>query len=68
MEPKPTDLSELIRARIFLRMLRAKLNHVSIDAPISQTFSTEVDPLRSGQIIENLLSNVIKRPPGANAL
>ncbi len=68
MEAEPTDLAELIRARISSAAVRAELQRVSIEAHIPPTLATKVDPLRMGQVIDNLLSNAIKYSPGGGRI
>ncbi|MFC8302272.1 ATP-binding protein [Specibacter sp. NPDC057265] len=61
--PEPTELGELIRARITSAKLRAELNGVAITATLPPVMSAAVDPLRIGQVFDNLLSNAIKYSP-----
>ncbi|MFQ4149921.1 ATP-binding protein [Arthrobacter sp. LAPM80] len=66
IEPRPTDLAELIRARVTAARLRAEANNVLIATDIPPVLPTVVDPLRIGQILDNLISNAIKYSPGGD--
>lgn len=54
------DLAEIIHARIASAKLRAESKNVSLTIDLPPALPAEVDPLRMGQVIDNLISNAIK--------
>lgn len=62
------DLAEIIHARIASAKLRAQAKDVSLAVELPPALPAQVDPLRMGQVMDNLISNAIKYSPDGGSI
>ncbi|WP_461164805.1 ATP-binding protein [Arthrobacter sp. R4-81] len=61
--PKRTDLAGLVETSIGSAHLQAERSRVELDTDVPAPLWVQVDPLRIGQALDNLVSNAIKYSP-----
>jgi signal transduction histidine kinase len=61
--PRRTDLAALVDAALASAQEHARSMHVLLSADVSAPLWAEADPLRIGQVLDNLVSNAIKYSP-----
>lgn len=61
--PKRTDLAGLVETSIGSAHLEAERSRVELDTDVPTPLWVQVDPLRIGQALDNLVSNAIKYSP-----
>ncbi|GGH93125.1 ATP-binding protein [Arthrobacter liuii] len=63
VHPKRTDLASLVETSLSSAQASAQRSHVEIAADIPSPLWAYADPLRIGQVLDNLVSNAIKYSP-----
>lgn len=62
LERRPTDLAELVRARVAAQKAASERHTFAVHTP-DDPLIADVDPERIGRVVENLLSNAVKYSP-----
>ncbi|MET3809510.1 ATP-binding protein [Arthrobacter sp. UYEF3] len=68
VQPRKTDLAGLVEASLGSAQAHAQSSRVSLAMDVSAPLWAEVDPLRIGQALDNLVSNAIKYSPHGGAV
>ncbi|HKU03279.1 MAG TPA: ATP-binding protein [Arthrobacter sp.] len=63
VHPKRTDLASLVETSLSSALASAQRSHVEIAADVPSPLWAYADPLRIGQVLDNLVSNAIKYSP-----
>lgn len=63
VHPKRTDLASLVETSLGSAQALAQRSHVEIAADVPSPLWAYADPLRIGQVLDNLVSNAIKYSP-----
>ncbi|MEE9098263.1 sensor histidine kinase [Pseudarthrobacter phenanthrenivorans] len=63
VHPKRTDLASLVETSLSSAQASAERSHVEIAADVPSPLWAYADPLRIGQVLDNLVSNAIKYSP-----
>ena len=63
VHPKRTDLASLVETSLSSAQASAQRSHVEIAADVPSPLWAYADPLRIGQVLDNLVSNAIKYSP-----
>lgn len=63
VHPKRTDIASLVETSISSAQASAQRAHVEISADVPSPLWAYADPLRIGQVLDNLVSNAIKYSP-----
>lgn len=63
VHPKRTDLASLVETSVGSAQALAQRSHVEIAAEVPSPLWAYADPLRIGQVLDNLVSNAIKYSP-----
>ncbi|MHC6230205.1 sensor histidine kinase [Arthrobacter sp. MMS24-T111] len=63
VHPKRTDLASLVETSLGSAQASAQRSHVEIAADVPSPLWAYADPLRIGQVLDNLVSNAIKYSP-----
>lgn len=63
LHAKPTELSELLTARLRSARTHAENAGINLVSEVPERLWAIADPLRMGQVVDNLLSNAIKYSP-----
>ncbi|MHA7222069.1 sensor histidine kinase [Arthrobacter sp. RHLT1-20] len=63
VSPRRTDLAALVDAALSSAQAHARSMQVLLSADVSAPLWAEADPLRIGQVLDNLVSNAIKYSP-----
>ncbi len=63
VQPRKTDLAGLVEASLGSAQAHAQSSRVSLAMDVTAPLWAEVDPLRIGQALDNLVSNAIKYSP-----
>ncbi|MBT2567408.1 diguanylate cyclase [Arthrobacter sp. ISL-85] len=64
VHPKRTDLASLVETSLSSAQASAQRSHVEFAADVPSPLWAYADPLRIGQVLDNLVSNAIKYSPG----
>ncbi|MCX6497454.1 MAG: ATP-binding protein [Arthrobacter sp.] len=68
VQPRKTDLAGLVEASVGSARAHAQSSRVSLAMDVAAPLWAEVDPLRIGQALDNLVSNAIKYSPHGGAV
>ena len=68
LEPKMTDVVEIVRAGVISAAPRAAVSGVDITVDVPVSLPWEVDPQRMAQVVDNLLSNAVKYSPDGGTI
>ncbi len=68
VRPCRTDLAALVEAALGSAQAHARSMGVLLSADVSAPLWAEADPLRIGQVLDNLVSNAIKYSPGGGTV
>ena len=63
VHPKRTDLASLVETSLSSAQASAQRSHVEMSADVPSPLWAYADPLRIGQVLDNLVSNAIKYSP-----
>ncbi|MFP5311529.1 MAG: sensor histidine kinase, partial [Actinomycetes bacterium] len=63
VHPKRTDLASLVETSLSSAQASAQRSHVAIASEVPSPLWAYADPLRIGQVLDNLVSNAIKYSP-----
>lgn len=68
VHPRRTDLASLVEASVVSAQAHAQSSRVSLSMDVPAPLWAEVDPLRIGQAVDNLVSNAIKYSAGGGTV
>ncbi|MEQ4519391.1 ATP-binding protein [Pseudarthrobacter sp. B907] len=68
VHPRKTDLAGLVEASLGSAQAHAQSSQVSLEMDVPAPLWANVDPLRIGQALDNLVSNAIKYSPDGGAV
>lgn len=68
VHPKRTDLASLVETSLSSAQASAQRSHVEIATDVPSPLWAYADPLRIGQVLDNLVSNAIKYSPDGGSI